>query len=100
MTSISKNDAHEFEYLRLFGLKGITSINELLIADSKGLKSSHVSTFCKTTGLSMDNIATLLGISRKQVDNKMRKGIFSAKEADILLSVARIRLRILPVIPR
>jgi hypothetical protein len=90
MTSTSKNDAHEFDFLRLFGLKGITSINELLIADSKGLKSSHVSTFCRITGLSMDNIATILRISRKQVDNKMRKGVFSAKEADILLSVARI----------
>ncbi|MGD0172860.1 MAG: antitoxin Xre-like helix-turn-helix domain-containing protein [Anaerolineales bacterium] len=99
MTSTSKNDPNEFDYLRLFGLKGITSINELLLADSKGLKSSHVSTFCRITGLSMDDIATIMGISRKQADNKMRTGVFSAKEADILLSVARIICEFFRVYP-
>jgi hypothetical protein len=99
MTSTSKNDAHEFDYLRLFGLKGISSINQILVADSKGLKSSHVSTFCKLTGLSMDNIASILGISQKDVNNKIRKGLFSSKDADILLSVARIVFEFFRVYP-
>ena len=38
----------------------------------------------------MDHIAIVLDISRRQINYKMRKGIFSAKEADILLNVAKI----------
>jgi DNA-binding transcriptional regulator YiaG len=90
MTSTSKNDTHEFEYLRLFGVKVRNSKNELLIAEVKGLKSTNISTFRRITGLSLDHIATILDISRRQINYKMRKGRFSAKEADILLNVAKI----------
>jgi hypothetical protein len=90
MTISSKNDTHEFGYLKLFGVKARNPKIELLIAESKGLKSTHISTLCRITGLSLDHIATILDISRRQINYKMRKGIFSAKEADILLSVAKI----------
>jgi hypothetical protein len=90
MTISSKDDTHEFEYLKLFGVKARNSKNELLIAEVKGLKSTNISTFCRITGLILDHIAILLDISRRQINYKMRKGIFSAKEADILLNVAKI----------
>ncbi|MGD0172861.1 MAG: hypothetical protein ABSC61_00290 [Anaerolineales bacterium] len=90
MTSASKAVTHEFEYLKLFGVKARNSKNELLIAEVKGLKSTHISTFRRITGLTVDHIAILLDISRRQINYKMRKGIFSAKDADILLNVAKI----------
>ena len=90
MTNPLKNGIHQFDYLRLFGLKGRNSKHELLIAESKGLKSSNILTFCKNAGLSLDDIATLLQIARKQLNRKMRKGSFSAREADILLNVGKI----------
>jgi transcriptional regulator with XRE-family HTH domain len=90
MTNSPKNGIHQFDYLRLFGLKGRNFKHELLIAESKGLKSSNISTFCKNAGLSLDEIATLLHISRNQLNKKMRKGSFSAREADILLNVGKI----------
>jgi predicted XRE-type DNA-binding protein len=85
-----KNNSQQFDYLRLFGIKDRNSINELSIAEVKGLKSLQITTLCKTTGLSLDHIATVLNISRKQINYKMIKGGISAKEADILLNVAKI----------
>jgi hypothetical protein len=87
---ILKNDSLNFDYLRLFGIKARNPKNELSIAESKGLKSSHISTLCRITGLSLDHIATVLNISRKQMNYKMNKGGISAKEADILLNIAKI----------
>jgi hypothetical protein len=85
-----KNDTQQFDYLRLFGIRARNPKNELSIAESKGLKSTQVLTFCRITGLSLDDIATILNISRRQINYKMHRGEFYTKEADILLNVAKI----------
>jgi hypothetical protein len=90
MAILSKNGADPFEYLKLFGIKSRNEKNELQIAEEKGLTASQISTFCRITGLSLDHLATVLRISRRQINARMRKGMFPAGEADILLSVGRI----------
>jgi hypothetical protein len=90
MTTPSKNDPDPFEYLKLFGIKSRNENNELRIAEEKGLTASQISTFCRMTTLSLDDLATVLRVSRRQINGRMRKGQFSAGEADILMSLGRI----------
>jgi transcriptional regulator with XRE-family HTH domain len=90
MKKLLKRDTQKYDYLRLFGIRIRNSTIELAIAESKGLKSSHISTLCRITGLSLDDIAVILNVSREQINNRMRKGEFSAREADILLNIAKI----------
>jgi hypothetical protein len=90
MTNPSKNGPDPFEYLKLFGIKSRNEKNELRIAEEKGLTASQISTFCRITGLSLDHLAIVLRISRRQINVRMRKGQFPAGEADVLISLGRI----------
>ena len=90
MTTPLQNGPDPFEYLKLFGIKSRNEKNELRIAEEKGLTASHISTFCRITGLSLDDLATVLRISQRQINVRMRKGKFPAGEADVLMSLGRI----------
>jgi hypothetical protein len=90
MSENEKKDTHALDYLRMFGIRGRTDWNELRIAEVKGLKASQIAAFCSFTGLTMANLATVLEISERQMNARMRKGALSPKEADILLGLAKV----------
>jgi hypothetical protein len=90
MSDNKKIDTLSYVYLRMFGIRGRNSLNELRIAEVKGLKASQIAVFCKFTGLTIDHLATVLDLSSKQMNEMLKKGIIPAKEADILLGLAKI----------